>query len=82
MRSTGCVGSRASPTVLCENLMLPAHVAPIATMAGPDIGPDGPFRVALSSSRNVGVTNRNSVTEYAEGTNGDAAPIATISGTW
>jgi hypothetical protein len=70
------------------------NVAPIATIAGTDTGLDDPFGVAVDSQGKIYVTNPakelvrdqrmvtgpSSITTYAEGANGNAKPIATITG--
>jgi Fibronectin type III domain len=60
--------------------------APIATISGPDTGLDFPVGIARDAAGDLYVVNfaansdDGSVTEYAPGAHGDAAPIATISG--
>jgi hypothetical protein len=54
----------------------------VATIAGPATGLDGPEGVAVDSAGHLFVTNAfgDSVTEYAEGAAGNAAPVALIAG--
>ena len=65
------------------------NVAPSATIAGSDTGINTPYGIALDRSRNIYVTNPNAdnqtgsidtLTEYAPGSSGNVAPIATIAG--
>jgi len=63
------------------------NVAPIATISGMATGLSSPSGIALDAHGNIYVTNLyatapvgNSVTVYAAGANGNAAPIATIIG--
>ncbi len=55
-------------------------VAPSVTIAGSDTGLLSPFGVVLDASKNIYVTNSgsNSVTTYASGSSGNAAPSATV----
>ena len=57
-------------------------VAPILVITGPSTGLNAPFGVALDSSDNVWVADRNAnlVEEFANGAHGDVAPTASISG--
>jgi beta-propeller repeat-containing protein len=64
------------------------NVAPSRTIAGPDTQMGIPDGIAVDSAGNIYVTNLfpgtpcvGSVTEYAAGADGDAAPIAQIEGT-
>ena len=59
--------------------------APIGTISGPATGISNPQGIALDANGDIFVANRigysnASVTEYAPGSNGNVAPIATISG--
>jgi hypothetical protein len=61
------------------------NVAPIATISGSKTGLAGPLAVALDDRGNLYVANRaiisgvgETITEYAAGSNGNVAPIATI----
>jgi len=67
------------------------NVAPIATISGSKTGLSYPLGIALDSSGNIYVTNtytgntkgsppNSSITVYAAGSNGNAAPIAVIAG--
>jgi sugar lactone lactonase YvrE len=63
------------------------NVAPIATIAGSNTGLFGPGGIAVDEARRIYVANRghfaggaNSITVYAPGANGNASPIATITG--
>ncbi|HUO05778.1 MAG TPA: NHL repeat-containing protein [Candidatus Binataceae bacterium] len=63
------------------------NVTPIATIQGPNTGLDVPYSIAVDSAGNIYVTNldlsqlsNDSVTVYPAGSNGNVAPIATISG--
>ena len=61
------------------------NVAPTATIGGVDTGLNTPESVALDSSGRIYVANAGldgfpSITTYAAGANGDAKPVATISG--
>jgi sugar lactone lactonase YvrE len=67
------------------------NVAPIATITGSATGLAGPLGIALDSAGNIYVANQyvagssspdndSSITVYSAGSNGDAAPIATIGG--
>jgi hypothetical protein len=63
------------------------NVAPIATIAGSNTGLFGPGGIAVDKARRIYVANRghlgagpNSITVYAPGANGNASPIATITG--
>jgi sugar lactone lactonase YvrE len=63
-------------------------VLPIAAISGVHTGLSNPVGIALDSAGNIyvsnlggGPTNDGSVTEYAVGSNGDVAPIATITST-
>jgi hypothetical protein len=61
------------------------NVAPIATISGNNTGLNDPQGIALDSSGNIYVVNRgngnvSSITVYAAGSNGNVAPIETISG--
>ncbi len=61
------------------------NVSPIATIQGITSGLDIPSGVAIDGNGNIWVTNyavggTPSVTEYAPGSNGNTAPIATITG--
>jgi DNA-binding beta-propeller fold protein YncE len=61
-------------------------VAPIATIAGSNTGLLQPVGIAVDGAGRIYVANfgagvaTNSVTVYAPGTNGNASPIATITG--
>ncbi len=60
------------------------NVAPLATISGPKTGLDNsadPMSVAVDSRGNIYVagTSNGAVTEYPAGSNGNVAPIATIS---
>jgi hypothetical protein len=63
-------------------------VAPIQTVSGSSTRLNGPWGIALDTSRNIYVANTGgrspsgftSVTVYAAGANGNVAPIQTISG--
>ncbi|MGH7813206.1 MAG: SBBP repeat-containing protein [Candidatus Binataceae bacterium] len=68
------------------------NVAPISTITGSNTGLDYPYAIAVDSSGNVYVANcsyscgldltpeSDSITVYPAGSNGNAAPIATITG--
>ena len=64
------------------------NVTPSATITGNNTGLSDPFGIALDSSGNIYVTNpygpsgagAGTVTVYSTGSNGNVAPIATISG--
>lgn len=58
------------------------NVAPLATISGSNTGLNGPWGIALDSSRNIYVTssNSNAITVYPAGSNANATPSATISG--
>jgi sugar lactone lactonase YvrE len=63
------------------------NVAPIVTIAGSNTGLFGPGGIAVDKARRIYVANRgggaggaNSITVYAPGANGNASPIATITG--
>jgi sugar lactone lactonase YvrE len=63
------------------------NVAPIATIVGSNTGLFGPSGIAVDEARRIYVANRghfrsgpNSITVYAPGANGNASPIATITG--
>ncbi len=64
------------------------QVLPIAEISGVNTGLSNPNGIALDSAGNIYVTNlsggpssNGSITEYAAGSNGDVAPIATITAT-
>ncbi len=62
------------------------NVAPSALISGDQTGLDNPVGIALDSAGNIYVSNASntggadSITEYKAGSNGNVAPIATISG--
>ena len=64
------------------------QVLPIATISGVNTGLAEPVSIALDSAANIYVSNffggpslNGSITEYAAGSNGDVAPLATITAT-
>jgi hypothetical protein len=64
------------------------QVLPVATISGVNTGLTEPVGIALDSAGNIYVSNlfggpslNGSITEYAAGSNGDAAPIAIITST-
>ncbi|HYB92336.1 MAG TPA: hypothetical protein VEC38_14965 [Candidatus Binataceae bacterium] len=61
------------------------NVPPAAIIKGPDTGLDGPYGIALDASGSLYVANADggtnhlgSITIYAAGSSGDAAPLVTI----
>ena len=61
---------------------LPDTIVNVATIGGPLTGLNVPSALALDPAGDLYVTNlaANSMTEYAAGTRGDPAPVATVAG--
>lgn len=86
--STAClyVTNSFNDTVTVYATNANGNVAPTRTIGGASTGLSSPFGIALDTNRNIYVANGGtgsaafSVTVYASGSSGNAAPIRTISG--
>ena len=80
------VANEGASSVLRFNAHADGNVAPIATIAGSKTGfappPLGPLEISLDSNQRIYVTNvpDDSVMAFAPDADGNAAPVATISG--
>jgi hypothetical protein len=84
------VSTHGSPVDVQQKVLVYArgakgNVAPIATIAGSNTGLFGPASIAVDEARRIYVANlvggsASRITVYAPGANGNASPIATITG--
>jgi len=81
------VANQAGNNILVFAAGASGNATPMATIAGGNTGLDFPYGVAHDGAGNIYATNSgssgvgsSSITVYAAGANGDAAPIATIRG--